>query len=235
MALKIINFDVMEKANQKHHWLLPSSIRSIICGPSGCGKTNLMLNCLLQKGILNYDRLYIYSKTLGQDKYEFLRKYFDTLAKDVNQQIAYFYSNSDDILPPEKLDKKLSNVVVFDDVMLEKQNVIETFFSQGRHNNADCFYLCQSFFKIPKHGLRDNANMIIIFKQDNRNLTMIYNAYASGDMKFEEFKEFYSKCISEPYGFCVIDNTSQPYDGRYRSQFDTFYIPESYVLSKSQE
>ena len=76
MALKIINFDVMEKANQKHHWLLPPSIRAIIFGPSGCGKTNLLLNLLLKKGALNYDILYIYSKSLGQDKYEFLRKYF---------------------------------------------------------------------------------------------------------------------------------------------------------------
>lgn len=228
MALKIINFDVIEETKQKHHWLLPSSIRCVICGPSGCGKTNLIFNLLFQKGVLNYDKLYIYSKTLGQKKYEFLQNYFDTLSKNSKQQIAHFYSNSDDILPPEKLDKKLSSVVIFDDVMLEKQKIIEAFFSQGRHNNADCFYLCQSFFRIPKQVVRDNANMIIIFKQDSRNLSMIYNAYVGGDMSLEEFKKFYSKCISEPYGFCVIDNTSQPYDGKYRSQFDTFYIPETY-------
>lgn len=234
MALKIVNFDTIEKTEQKHHWLLPSSIRCVICGPSGCGKTNLILNLLLQKGALKYDRVYIYSKSLGQDKYEFLRKYFDALAKDAKQQIAYFYSNSDDIILPENLDKNLSNVFIFDDVMLEKQNIIEKFFAQGRHNNIDCFYLCQSFFRIPKQVIRDNANMIILFKQDPQNIRMIYNAYVGGDMSLEEFKKFYSKCISEPYGFCVIDNTSQHYDGKYRSQFDTFYISESYYkLSES--
>ena len=32
-----------------------------------------MLNLLLKRGYLNYDRLYIYSKTLGQEKYQLLR------------------------------------------------------------------------------------------------------------------------------------------------------------------
>jgi hypothetical protein len=55
---------------------------------------------------------------------------------------------------------------VFDDVMLEKQSPIEKYFSQGRHGNADCFYLCQSYFRIPKQAIRDNANLIILFTQD---------------------------------------------------------------------
>lgn len=98
---------------------------------------------------------------------------------------------------------KLSNVVVFDDVMLEKQDVIEKFFAQGRHNNADCFYLCQSFFRIPKQVVRDNANMIIIFKQDSRNLSMIYNAYVGGDMSIEEFKSSTPSVLANPMDFVL--------------------------------
>jgi len=49
-------------------------------------------------------------------------------------------------------------LLIFDDCMLEKQEPIEKYFSQGRHGKADCFYLCQSYFKIPKCVIRENAN-----------------------------------------------------------------------------
>ncbi|EZA55673.1 hypothetical protein X777_04182 [Ooceraea biroi] len=32
-------------------------------------------------------------------------------------------------------------------------------FSMGRHSLVDCFYLCQTYARIPKHLLRDNANL----------------------------------------------------------------------------
>ena len=72
--MELTNFD-LESSKRKghHHWLLPSNIRCIICGPSGCGKTNLLLNLLLKKGYLKFDRLHLYSKSLGREKYQFLR------------------------------------------------------------------------------------------------------------------------------------------------------------------
>ncbi len=50
--MDIINFDSgdTEHAAYAHRWLLPSSIRAIICGPSNCGKTNLLMNLLLNQG-----------------------------------------------------------------------------------------------------------------------------------------------------------------------------------------
>jgi len=36
----------------------------------------------------------------------------------------------------------------------------------GKHSHVDCFYLCQSYARIPKHLIRDNANLLILFKQD---------------------------------------------------------------------
>ena len=64
--------------------------------------------------------------------------------------------------------------MVFDDVMLEKnQTPIEKYFSQGRHGGADSLYLCQSYFRIPKQAIRDNANLLILFKQDAKNLRAI--------------------------------------------------------------
>jgi hypothetical protein len=38
VLMEITNFDLEAKGKPHHHWLLPSSIRCVICGPSGCGE-----------------------------------------------------------------------------------------------------------------------------------------------------------------------------------------------------
>ena len=60
--------------------------------------------------------------------------------------------------------------MIFDDVMLKDQSVIKDYFCRGRHNNVSVFYLSQSLHKIAKHCLKENANMFILFKQDDKTL-----------------------------------------------------------------
>jgi len=81
--MEIRYFNLESKGKSQHHWLLPDSTLCIICGPSACGKTNLMLNLLQMSA--NYDRLYIYSKTLGQEKYQFLRDWTEALGQFIKK------------------------------------------------------------------------------------------------------------------------------------------------------
>ena len=63
-----------KKSNTKiHHELFPDSFRMLIVGPSGCGKTNLLMKLLLQPNLLNYDKLYVFARSLYQPEYEVLR------------------------------------------------------------------------------------------------------------------------------------------------------------------
>jgi energy-coupling factor transporter ATP-binding protein EcfA2 len=232
--MEIINFDCTDADASDtpvvHHWLLPSSIRCVICGPSGCGKTNLIMNLIMRPNYLNYDRLYVYTKSLQQPKYQFLQKWGAELNATAARPVVSFYSTDDDVISIENLKPNERSVMVFDDVMLEKQTPIERYFSQGRHGNADCFYLCQSYFRIPKQCIRDNANMIIIFNQDNKNLRAIHDTFVGGDMDFNEFRKFFARCVDKKYGFAVIDLTSEPDKGKYRSQFDKCYTPCMYLV-----
>jgi len=125
----------------------------------------------------------------------------------------------------ESLCKKSRSIMVFDDVMLEKQEPIEKYFTMGRHGGADCFYLTHNYFRIPKQAIRDNANLIVLFNQDVKNLRGIHDTFVGGDMPFDEFRKFFSECAAQPYGFAVIDLTSQVHDGKYRCGFDRFYNP----------
>ena len=95
----------------------------------------------------------------------------------------------------------------------------------GRHKNVDCFYLCQSYAKVPKHLIRDNVNLLAIFRQDDVNLKHIYDDHVNTDMSYNRFKELSGKCWGKDnYGFLVIDKDGALNDGRYRKGFDSFII-----------
>lgn len=202
----------------KHSALLPNTIRCIICGPSNCGKTNVLLSLLEDPNGLKFENVYVYSRSLQQPKYVYLRKVL-SMVPDIG---CYMFSSNDDVIPPE-LAKK-NSIFIFDDVICDKQNNIKLYFCMGRHKAIDCFYLTQSYTKVPKHLIRENTNFLILFKQDSMNLRHIYDDFSLAiDMTFDEFVDMCRLCWSDKYGFMVIDNdASTVNNGKYRKGFDQF-------------
>lgn len=201
---------------KRHSVLLPNTIRSLIVGPSNCGKTNVMISLLEHPNGLKFRNIYIYSKSLYQPKYEYLKK----LLTPVTGLGYHTYSDNNDVIPPEEA--KHNSIFVFDDVACGKQDNIRSYFCMGRHNNIDSFYLCQTYTRIPKHLIRDNANFIIIFKQDDMNLKHIYTDHVNTDMTFDVFRQACAECWKDDYGFLIIDKDSKFNKGRYRKGFDVF-------------
>jgi hypothetical protein len=127
---------------------------------------------------------------------------------------------------PADLDKTCKNLMIFDDLQLEKQNTCEKYYVRGRHSNVDCFYLAQNYFKLPRQTIRENANFICLFPQDLKNINHIYNDHVSTDLSKEEFRSLCKQAWSVPHGFVTIDLSSDKYSGKYRCMLDTFYIPD---------
>ena len=115
--------------------------------------------------------------------------------------------------------------MIFDDLLLERQNKCECYYVRGRHSNVDCFYLSQNYFRLPRQTIRENANFLCLFPQDLKNLNPIYSDHVGDDMKKDEFRKFCKKCWDKPHGFAVIDLTSKKDAGKYRQGFDNFFIP----------
>jgi len=109
--------------------------------------------------------------------------------------------------------------MIFDDLLLEKQNKCESYYVRGRHSNVDCFYLCQNYFKLPRQTIRENANFICLFPQDLKNINHIYNDHVSQDMSKEEFRKLCKSAWNKPFGFVVIDLTSKKDNGKCHAQF----------------
>lgn len=207
-----------KNTDSRHGKLLPNTIRCIICGPSNCGKTNLVIGLLLHENGLKFRNVYLYSKTLHQPKYIFL----ENVLNKVSGVLMKKYSQHDDVLSP--LEAKPNSVIIFDDVACENQNNMRDYFAMGRHRFIDCFYLNQTYSKVPKQLIRDNANLIILFKQDDVNLKHVYHEHVNTDMSWNEFREMCGKIWCNPFSYIVINKDCDKNNGCYRKKFDTFVV-----------
>lgn len=218
VSLSVKNYDkaASVKSFQKHGDLLRNSKRCLVVGRSGSGKTNLILSLLEHPEGLRFENIYIYSKSLHQPKYEYLRRLLKPL-----KEIEYNeYDNEEAIVPP--FDIKPNSVIIFDDIPCRNQNIIRDYFTFGRHKNTDCFFLFQGYSSIIKQLLRENSNFLILFEQDLTSLKHIYNDHCMIDMSFDEFKKLCSLCWKEDFGFVVIDKDRDINEGKYRKNFDSF-------------
>ena len=222
IKLPVDNFDIIverDKRVKRHGNLLPDSIRAIFCGPSNCGKTNSLLALITHPNGARFENIYVYSKSLNQPKYEFLKQVLEPI-----DEVQYFpFSEHEEVVAP---DNALPNsLMIFDDIATEKQDNVRAYFCMGRHKKVDCFYLCQTYARIPKHLVRDNVNLLAIFRQDEVNMKHIYDDHVNTDMTYSQFKDLCSSCWNNgKHGFIVIDKDRDMNDGRYRKGFDQFAI-----------
>lgn len=86
----------------QHSKHFPNSFRALIVGPSGAGKTALLMKLLLSQGyeqahednLLNYDKLYVFAKSLYQPEYQILKAGLENnLSKETIKRLL----NSDSI------------------------------------------------------------------------------------------------------------------------------------------
>jgi len=211
-SIKVINFDkVGGKKKERVVKMFPDILRCGIFGPSGCGKTNVLMTILLH--VRPFRDVYLCSKTSYQEKYSKLRE----LANSYNKSNKNKISIHDVVVLPEPENVPPRSIVIFDDILTENQDKIANFFLRGRHREISCFYLAQSYTKIPKKsGIRENFNYLILFRQDQVNLRQIYTEYVT-DLNFEQFRQLCDKCWREQYGFLVVDLESSC---KYKKKFE---------------
>jgi len=126
----------MEK--RKHGEMLPSTIRAIICDPN-CGKTNVLI-CLIESPNVSRTCVSIQNRCNSQN---------------INiSKICLCLSPKSAILRFSTATsfhraRRPKSIFIFDDVACDKQDAVKEYFSMGRYANVDCFYLCQTYARIP--------------------------------------------------------------------------------------
>ena len=178
--------------------------RTLIVGPSFCGKTHLLLN-KLQLIRLDDNTRKIHIITRSPEQYS-------------NTALLTFGIEIDQVKVEEDLeDKSIQDFqnccVVFDDIMDTSQKLIDPFFTRGRHNDLDVYYLSQSYFDSPKRTIRNNSNIIILFQQTLKDVQHIYTA--GFDMSYDEFKELCREAWQERYNYLLLNRLEDKNGKKY--------------------
>ena len=124
------------------------------------------------------------------------------------KKINVILSNkAEEIQPPDKLDKNKKNLIVFDDVVNEKnQYIMEMYFTRGRHNKCSVIYLSQNYFGLPVQSIRDNSNILILFKLKRKSdINNIYHQMLSSFNDKDEFFYLYNFHMKEKFNYLFIN------------------------------
>ena len=175
--------------------------RYVIIGPSNVDKTYYMLKVLEKIG--NQRPIHI-------------------ITRSPNQYPKYKTSNE---IKPINIHK--GSVVLFDDMLGAKNSSqIDEFFTRGRHEDLDVYYISQSYFALPRQSIRNNSDRLILFKQTFRDDQSMYYDIGAYDMNYDEFKLMCHKAWGERFNYLYIDTTKNKNEGKYRifNESKTTYI-----------
>ena len=157
---------------------------------------------------------------LNQDKFPknmSMREICYTMAEQrqrTTSSITVTMSNKNqDIIPCEKLNKSKKNLIVFDDcVNLKNQDIMESYFTRGRHNKCNCIYLSQNYYDLPGRSIRGNSNFFIFFKLNQRNKSNIYTDLFSTILERSEF-DYFDQHLSQNHNYIALNkDTSTVYE-----------------------
>ena len=83
------------------------------------------------------------------------------LTKVRNQYPNVKAQTSDESQP---IDFYENSTVVFDEMLLSKQESnTDLFFTRGRHNNIDIYYISQNYFDTSKKTVRNSSNIFLFY------------------------------------------------------------------------
>lgn len=179
---------------EKHGIELP--FRMLIIASSGGGKTNTLLN-LIDTMDQTFQRIVICLRSKEEPLYELLEK--------STPEVEFIEVKSNEDIPDlEYFEGSKSSLIVFDDLVLEKnQSKIENFYIRARKKNVSCIYLSQSYYKTPKL-IRINARYIILKKLSSvKDLNLILSEFDLGDK--DKMLELYKESTQKFTDFLLID------------------------------
>ena len=191
----------IDNVNSKINDLTLENHRHVIIGPSNVGKTYYMLKVLQKIG--NKRPIHIINRSPNQ------------------------YPNYKTITDNKPINKYKVSIVIFDDMLgARNSSQIDEFFTRGRHEDLDVYYISQSYFALPRQSIRNNSDILILFKQTLRDVQSMYYDIGAYDMNYDEFKLMCHKAWDEKYNYLCIDVTRNKNEGKYRifNESKTTYI-----------
>ena len=243
-AVKITNFDrklgsFKNKKGINLHFLMPKwPFRMIICSPTAGGKSNLCLNLICNEGLLHFDKLFVFARHLGEDKWRYIKDFRDKMQEKINEaveecpqdfpekmdDISIFSEDLNDMPKLGDLDDSEQTLIIFDDwVNVQDQKLIEDYFIMSRKANVSCIYMTQMFHKCPDF-IKTQSSHVAVFKLGNKRCLTELSKTFSGRVGHKRFMEIFKEATQKPYSFLFIDKNTDNDHLHLRCGFDKLLI-----------
>ena len=214
--------DEAENPNYNIHNInLP--FRMCVVAPSGSGKTNFLLNLIkvFSTGKGTFSDITIVTSNKDEPLYNFLSGESDQI------RVVEGMSNTP---PLDKMDKKENHLVVWDDLVLNKNlDVVEKYYMRARKLNCSVVFLSQSYYDIPKF-IRKNSNYLVLLDLggSKREQTAIMNEW-SQDLDKDELKAVYNDATSVKLRPLIITGGKIERNKKYRKGWLDFYNLDEFL------
>lgn len=212
----------------------PICPRILISAPSGAGKTNLALHLILtpvdKGGVQPRPRIIVVTAgTHDQGKYRLL----DEICKEKCRVRLFILASFEEFLtfceegrcPGQEFSENLrDSIVILDDLSISpaQQHVLRDLFARARHSKIILMLLYQCYSRIPKF-LRENANVLFLFKTDRLALSLVHRDFCLGDLTLEQFENICQRAWQNAYCPLGINKERCKADQKYRMGLRSFF------------
>jgi len=198
--------------NYNNH-LINIPFRIVVIGASGSGKTNVAVE-ILRRMNDTFGKIWIVTKNQDEPIYNYLQTRIPPEHLEIREGI-------ENIPEFDEFDPELQHCIIFDDLVLEKnQKKIEQFFIRGRKiaKGISCLYLTQSYYRTPK-VIRLNCNYMILKKlSSKRDLNLILSEVNVGIDK-KKLLEIYKYCVDGNFTDFLMIDCDAPQEKKFRKNF----------------
>ena len=189
--MKIPNYDRTKENSKKLNNIFDEDFRLLIAGESGCGKTNTLIH-ILRKPLAYYDKIYMYSPNLHQEKIQDLKELMGRISEKVKYPVLEV-GGPEDIKNTTDYPSDNRKIVVFDDVINAPEKIqkkIANHWTDGRHHGISPIYLSQSYYDTPKKLRLNCSNMILYPPTTTNHKNLIAKENSLDTRVFDELKPF---------------------------------------------
>ena len=111
----------------------------------------------------------------------------------------------------EEFEKSKNNkLIIADDIIgnNDYNDLMEIYFTRGRHCNISCIYLSQNFTSIPT-TIRRNLSNLFLFKTSGRNLGFVYSEVAQSFYNKQDFMLMCNRTWENQYSYVFINKINR--------------------------
>lgn len=190
--------------------------RMVLTGASGSGKTNALIRLFDEMNC--FERVLLFARCLHEPLYAFLIDVLTKVEERTGHQILLKSKDITDLPAVDKLNDKLNNLFICDDMVNEKSKQlakVADYWVMGRKFQGSCCFLTQSYFDAPTIIRKNSTKFVFTLISTQRDLVMILKDFRLG-VNEDQIMDLYHEATKDGFPNFFMVDTDSNLDPQYR-------------------